>query len=159
MLLVLHRYWNVENSESLVYHMYNNSWKVDHFKVASAKKQERERKEQQMTMRVLYPILIMLSAGCGVLGAVYGVLWWVSNRPGSTLGARKKRRLLHSIAVTGGSPQGTAKSSPRGGGKGSPQGSSTVAGNITAGSSSGSSSRSSTRLHQQNMNMHVRRLS
>jgi hypothetical protein len=125
----------VKNSESFVYHMYNNSWKVDHFKVADAKKQQRHTKQRQHAMRLLYPLLIILSACCGVLAAVYGGLCWMSAHPGARFGPRKKRRQgLQGIAVGGGS-------SPR---KGSPRGSPSS----RLGGGSNSSSYSS-RLQQQ----------
>eukprot|EP00882_Tetradesmus_deserticola_P004989 GHRQ01005258.1.p1 GENE.GHRQ01005258.1~~GHRQ01005258.1.p1 ORF type:complete len:487 (+),score=147.82 GHRQ01005258.1:737-2197(+) len=105
------RYWSVENTESYVYHMYNNSWKVDHFRVADFKKQQRHSKQRQHAMRLVYPLLIIMSACCGVLAAVYAGLCWLPAHSGTRFGARKKRRALQAIAVGGSSPR---KGSPRG---------------------------------------------
>jgi hypothetical protein len=120
--------------------MFNNSWKVDHFKVADAKKQQRQSKQRQHTIRLLYPLFIILSACCGVLAAVYAGLCWLSSHPGARFGPRKKRRLLQGIAV--------GPSSPR---KGSPRGSPSKLGNSSNSSSSSSSviSSFSSRLLQQ----------
>lgn len=136
------RYWNAENSESFVYHMFNNSWKVDHFKVADAKKQQRQSKQRQHTMRLLYPLFIILSACCGVLAAVYAALCWLSAHPGTRFGPRKKRRAqgLQGIAVGPSSP----KKHPL---KGSPRGSPSKLGSSSSSSNIGSFG--SSRLQQQ----------
>lgn len=88
------RYWSLDNNDSLVYHIFNNSWKVDHYKVADAKKVARQRQQwhkRQKQLRVLYPVLVVLSAACGVLGAVYAGLCYLTNT--SAKGVRRKRRV------------------------------------------------------------------
>lgn len=80
------------------------SWKVDHFKVADAKRAQRQAREKQARLRVLYPVLVVLSAACGVLGAAYAGLCWVASgglQLGSAAASRRRRRAAANTAAAG----------------------------------------------------------
>jgi hypothetical protein len=134
------RYWHKDNKESFVYHMFNNSWKVDHYKVANAKKQSRQERERQASMqrrRLLYPILFLASIVAGLLLARYaGCCAAISNSLLVRLNARRRarKRRPYALAATG-SPHGTPKA-------GSPKLGSPLASPKAAAASSSSSSSS-----------------
>lgn len=106
------RYWSQDNVQSVVYHMFANSWKKDHYKVADAKKIRRQEKEREAAMqqrRVLYPLLFIASACGGVGLALYS---------GSMLGSvddKRQWRMMSPYALLlGGSPYGSPNHSPSG---------------------------------------------
>ncbi|KAF8072583.1 HOC1 [Scenedesmus sp. PABB004] len=115
------RYWNVANRASLVYHMYNNSWKVDHFRVADAKRAARRAGARAAALRTLYPLLGVLLAACALLGALYA--WLGGGAPGGPhAGARRKRRAppVAAAPFAGASAGAGGAHSPRGSPCGSP---------------------------------------
>lgn len=165
------RYWHKDNNESFVYHMFNNSWKVDHYKVSDAKKQSRLERERQAAMqrrRVLYPGLFLASLVGGLLLARYSgwcgiVSNWLMIRVNMKRNSRKRRP--YALAATS-SPYGSPKvGSPKHGSPvGSPKGSSGSSSSVQNGrtsltqqqrqsalhimTSGSSSTRKSARLHQ-----------
>lgn len=112
------RYWSRDNNESFVYHMFNNSWKVDHYKVADRKKQTRQQQEREQAMqrrRVLYPLLFLASICGGLLLARYSGCCAAISRQVLVLlnpkrGTRKRRS--HGLMAIGDSLKSSPKHSP-----------------------------------------------
>lgn len=110
------RYWHKDNNASFVYHMFNNSWKVDHYKVADAKKQTRRAREReaaaQKQQAVLYSLAILAPVCMGLLLARY---WGCCTSSSSVLWSRVRmrpvltRRRPHSLSVMTSSPRSSPK--------------------------------------------------
>eukprot|EP00879_Flechtneria_rotunda_P017138 GHRR01017948.1.p1 GENE.GHRR01017948.1~~GHRR01017948.1.p1 ORF type:complete len:440 (+),score=114.38 GHRR01017948.1:815-2134(+) len=111
------RYWNPDNQESFVYHMYNNSWKLDHFVVANARKRRRQRRELHHALRAWYPVLIVVLGACGVLLVAYAGVCWsragLSSRSTPSSGRHRALRAVHRFVGSNTSP--SPRNSPKAG--------------------------------------------
>lgn len=112
------RYWTETNNASMVFHMFNNSWKVDHYKVADAKKLRRQEQERQATRRRHQALYVAgIGAAATGLGLALCSSWCLScrSRVLGAVGFSYKGRLRRPYAlVVGGSPKSSPKNSPLG---------------------------------------------
>lgn len=111
-------YWNRANNESFVFHMFKNTWKKDHYKVADAKKAKRLQaatSERQQRQRQVFSGLGLVAVG-GLLLLLYAPGWLPSfSRQLSQRSSWRRyghRRRPHALAPGGRSPRSSPRGSP-----------------------------------------------
>ncbi|KAI8468481.1 MAG: hypothetical protein J3K34DRAFT_459880 [Monoraphidium minutum] len=82
------KYWSPDNMASLVYHMYNNSWKVDHFSLVDARRAAHAAAAREETLQTLGLLLVLAGAGAAVAAAAYAAVGLVA--PGWAYRRRKR---------------------------------------------------------------------